>query len=82
MWLFSHIGLGGNSAADEALTAAVGLAAGTVSVPFADFYAIVNRYVKRKWQLAWDAEIKSRLHAIELVIHGSRPLNCRDETKS
>jgi hypothetical protein len=43
MWLPNHVGLGGNWAADAAAKAVMGLAAGTVPVPFADFYASVNR---------------------------------------
>jgi ribonuclease HI len=76
MWLHSHVGLGlgDNSAADAAAKAALGLAAGTVPVPFADFYASVNRYVKRKWQLAWNA-IANCMQLSQLFTV-QRPLNC------
>ena len=71
MWLPSHVGLGNNKAADAAAKAALGLAAGTVPVPSTDFYASVNRYVRSKWQQAWDAKTNNKLHAIEPAIHGS-----------
>jgi ribonuclease HI len=81
MWLPSHFGLGNNTAADAAAKAALGLAAGTAPVPSTDFHASVNRYVRSKWQQAWDAETNNKLHAIELAIHGpmSYKLPRRDE---
>ena len=71
MWVPSHVGLSGNCAADAAAKAALNLTASAVSVPFTDFQARINCYVKQKWQREWDGETNNKLHAIEPVIHGA-----------
>jgi hypothetical protein len=81
MWLPTHVGFGGHSAADAAAKAALRLAAGTVPIPFSDFNASVNNYLRCKWQLVWEAQTNNKLRGIEPFFHGwvSFKLPRRDE---
>ena len=54
MWIPSHVGLYGNSAADAAAKAAPNHATSEGTIPYSDFKSAVNSYMLSCWQQSWD----------------------------
>src|SRR5208282_3493787 len=64
MWIPSHIGLPGNSAADAAAKAALNHTTSEGTVPYSDFKSTINSYTLSCWQQSWDLQTGNKLHAI------------------
>jgi ribonuclease HI len=81
LWIPSHIGIAGNSAADAAAKAALTLPESDLSIPYSDFYPCINTYTARCWQQSWDTEINNKLHSIEPKLKIPKPYHLprRDE---
>ena len=65
MWVPSHVGLAGNSAADIAAKASVLLPISNLPVPPSDFCSLIRSHSLKQWQDSWNSETLSKLHAIE-----------------
>jgi len=67
MWLPSHIGLTGNSAADAAAKAALRLQPqpSGVFVPYSDFKAVIHAHMLNCWQRTWDDQSSNKLHLVQ-----------------
>jgi hypothetical protein len=70
VWVPSHIGIAGNTAADATAKAALSLQLCETMVPYSDFKPLVAIYVKGVWQKSWDIENNNKLHCIKPVIAG------------
>ena len=65
MWVPSHVGLAGNSAADIAAKAALLLPISNLPVPASDFCSLIRSQSLKQWQESWNSETLNKLHAIE-----------------
>jgi ribonuclease HI len=65
LWIPSHVGIAGNTAADAAAKAALTLPECDSPIPYSDLYPGVNTYINRCWQQSWDTEVYNKLHSIE-----------------
>ena len=65
MWVPSHVGLAGNSAADIAAKAALLLPTSNLPVPSSDFCCLIRSHSLKQWQESWNSEALNKLHAIE-----------------
>ena len=65
MWVPSHIGLAGNSAADIAAKAALLLPVSNLPVPHSDYFYPIRSLSLKHWQYSWNSETLNKLHAIE-----------------
>lgn len=81
VWIPSHVGIAGNSAADAAAKAALTLPESDSPIPYSDLYPGVNSYINRCWQQSWDTEVNNKLHSIEPHLNQSKPYHLprRDE---
>jgi hypothetical protein len=68
VWVPSHIGIAGNTAADATAKAALNLQLCETTVPYSDFKPLVAIYIKGIWQKSWDIENNNKLHNIKPVI--------------
>ena len=68
VWVPSHIGIAGNTAADATAKAALCLQVSNSKVPYSDFKPLITVHANRKWQELWDTEINNKLHGIEPMI--------------
>jgi hypothetical protein len=68
VWVPSHIGIAGNTAADATAKAALSLQLYETTVPYSDFKPLVAIYVKGVWQKSWDGENNNKLYYIKPVI--------------
>jgi ribonuclease HI len=66
MWIPSHIGLPGNSAADAAAKAALNHTTSKGTVPYSDFKSTINSYTLSYWQLSWDLQTGNKLRNMQL----------------
>src|SRR5208282_2833206 len=64
MWIPSHVGLPGNSAADAAAKAALNHTTSKGTIPYSDFKSAINSYTLSCWQQSWDIQTGNKLHAI------------------
>ena len=65
MWVPSHVGLAGNSAADIATKASLLLPISSLPVPPLDFCSLIRSHFLKQWQESWNSEILNKLHAIK-----------------
>ena len=65
MWVPSHVGLAGNSAADIAARAALLPPISNIPVPSSDFCFLIRSHSLKQWQESWNSETLNKLHAIE-----------------
>jgi hypothetical protein len=65
MWVPSHVGLAGNSAADIAAKAALLLPISNLPVPPSDFCSLIRSHSREHWQKSGNYETVNKLHAIE-----------------
>ena len=81
LWVPSHIGIAGNTAADAAAKAALSLPETDLPVPYSDLYPCVSVHIARRWQQSWDTETNNKLHSIEPKLKLPKPYNLprRDE---
>jgi ribonuclease HI len=68
VWVPSHIGVAGNTAAEATAKAAPSLQLSETTVPYSDFKPLVAVYVKRIWLKSLDDENSNKLHCIKPVI--------------
>ena len=82
VWVPSHVGLTGNSAADVAAKSGLSMReSNTVKVPHSDFEPLIWSHVMRRWQTSWDAETENKLRKIVTQVGTMRKysLSRRDE---
>ena len=65
MWVPSHVGLAGNSAAGIAGKAALLLPISNLPVPPSDFSPLIRYHWLKQWQESWNSESPNKLHSIE-----------------
>ena len=56
MWVPSHVGLAGNSAADTAAKAAVLMPTSSLTLPYSDYLPLIRTHVLNQWQSSWSLE--------------------------
>ena len=81
MWVPSHMGLTGNSAADTAAKAALLLPVSNLTIPHSDYNQLIRSHVLKQWQQRWNLDTQNKLHAIEPTVNvvNSYRLPRRDE---
>ena len=72
MWVPSHVGLAGNSAADNAAKAALLMPVTNLTIPYSDYYPLIRTHVLKQWQSSWNLETQNKLHAIEPSVNITR----------
>jgi ribonuclease HI len=73
LWIPSHVGIAGNTAADAAAKAALTLPESDLPIPYSDLYPGVNTYINQCWQQSWDTEVNNKLHTIEPHLKPLKP---------
>lgn len=68
MWVPSHVGLSGNSAADASAKDALSLPSTRGAVPYSDFKPLVHSHILSRWQQSWNTKTNNKLHEIQPVI--------------
>jgi ribonuclease HI len=69
MWVPSHVGLAGNTAADAAAKASLALPVTSSTVPHSDYKSLIRVHVLKKWQQAWNLETNNKLHSIQPMVN-------------
>ena len=69
MWVPSHVGLAGNSAADTAAKAAVLMPINNLTLPYSDYFPLIRTHVLKQWQSSWSLETENKLLAIEPTVN-------------
>jgi hypothetical protein len=69
MWVPSHVGLAGNSAADIAAKAALLLPMSNLTVPHSDYSSLIRTQALNLWKQSWNSEIQNKLHSIEARVN-------------
>jgi ribonuclease HI len=65
IWVPSHIGIAGNTAADATAKAALNLSISNTLVPHSDFKPLISSHIKKCWQNSWDSEPNNKLQKIQ-----------------
>jgi hypothetical protein len=82
IWVPSHIGLAGNSAADIAAKAALLLPISNLALPHTDYSPLIETYVLSQWQDSWSLETHNKLHAGEPAVNMTKSYRlCHAGTK-
>ena len=69
MWVPSHVGLAGNSAADTAAKAAELMPISNLTLSYSDYLPLIRTHVLNQWQSSWSLETENKLHAIEPMVN-------------
>ena len=69
MWVPSHVGLAGNSAADTAAKASVHMPISNLTLPYSDYFPLIRTHVLKQWQSSWSLETENKLHAVEPTVN-------------
>jgi len=68
MWVPSHVGLAGNSAADIAAKAAQLLQVSNLTIPHSDCNSLIRTKAINQWQVRWNSQTQNIMHAIEPTV--------------
>lgn len=68
VWVPSHIGIAGNTAADAIAKSAVNLQISNIQIPYTDFKPLVSNHANTCWQRSWNSNINSKLFKITPTI--------------
>ena len=68
VWVPSHIGIAGNSAADATTKAALCLEISNSLIPYSDLKPLITSHLNNCWQQSWNAETNNKLHRIQPLI--------------
>ena len=81
VFICSHVGMAGNSAADTAAKAAALMPISNLTLPYSDYFPLIRTHVLKQWQSSWSLETENKLHAIEPTVNitKSNRLPRRDE---
>ena len=80
-WIPSHTGIRGNDKADALAKEALHGDVANIRIPYTDYKANINSYIRNKWQTIWDAQSENKLHTHEPVVglNSTNPLAKRRE---
>ena len=69
IWVPSHVGLAGNTAADAAAKAALNLPVTNLAIPYSDYNYLIRTHALNQWQELWNSETQNKLFAVEPTVN-------------
>ena len=69
IWVPSHVGLAGNTAADAAVKAALNLPVTNLAMPYSDYNFLIRTHMLNQWQELWNSETQNKLFAVEPTVN-------------
>jgi hypothetical protein len=66
VWVPSHIGIAGNTAADAMAKAGLCLQISNSLIPYSDLKPLITSHLNNCWQQSWSAETNNKLHRIQI----------------